>query len=122
MGPPGVVQLAACVVIRRGSKKTFQQTVMTMKKSILCQVLTQKYSIKNKVYKGFKIHCSKAKFPVSWPKNSFHVFEISFSGRKKTRVSFSKESRKIRNGYNGSGYIEFKIMFPVSSQIMSLDT
>lgn len=79
-----------------GSIKTFQQTVMKMKKSISCQVLTQKYSTKNTVYKGFKINCSKAKIPDSWPKNSFCVFETLFSGRKNPRFfPFPKRVEKL---------------------------
>lgn len=88
-------------------------------KEHFCRVSIQRYSIKTKVYKGFKINCSKAKIPESWPKNSFHVFETLFSGRKRPCFSFSEESRNIQSGCSSRGYIEFKTVFPDSSQIVS---
>lgn len=61
--------------------------MMKMKKSISCQVLTQKYSTKNTVYKGFKINCSKAKIPDSWPKIVFVCLK-HYSVEEKTHVFF----------------------------------
>lgn len=56
----------------------------------------------------------KAKIPDSWPKIVFVCLK-HYSVEEKTHVfSFSKESRKIRNGYSSNGYIRFKTMFPDS--------
>lgn len=74
------------------------------------------------LFKSFKINCSKVKVPESWPKNSFHVFEVLLSGREKPFFIFSKDSRKIRNSYSNRVYIEFKTMFPDFSQIISPNT
>lgn len=71
--------------------------------------------------KDLKINCSKAKIPESWPKNSFHVFEILFSGRKKTPYfSFSEESEKLELAI--AVVVKLNLMLPDCSQIKSADT
>lgn len=114
-----VVQLTARVVVCGRPKETFQQTVIEMEKRILCHLLTQENSVEDRIYEGFEINYSRAKMLESRLKNSFHVFEVLFRGGEKKFFSFSKESRKIRNGYRNSKDIEFKTVFPDSAEIIS---
>lgn len=113
------------MVMCDGSIKTFQQTMMKMKKSISCQSPDTEIQYKNTVYKGFRSIVLKQRFQTAGLKIVFFfffcVFETLFSGRKNPRFFLFQESRKIRNGYSSNGYIEFKTMFPDSSQMISLD-